>query len=125
MELICIQCGYDLRAHAAEGACPECGLAVLSSMVKRNLIPSRVLLGCKILLLMLVLQTAAALACAIEGASSQLLVTINDAGKFFLEPWPLVTSILLVLGESGRRMDQAVIVVICLEIPVLCCGFFY
>src|SRR5689334_18790962 len=30
--LVCVRCGYDLRAHRARGDCPECGLAVRQSL---------------------------------------------------------------------------------------------
>src|SRR5215831_6110852 len=30
-ELPCHSCGYDLRAHAQDGSCPECGASVAES----------------------------------------------------------------------------------------------
>ncbi len=49
-DLMCLDCGYDLRAHGNDDACPECGLAVVESQKVRQAFPDsrrlrRVILG--------------------------------------------------------------------------------
>src|SRR5581483_9532685 len=39
-KIACHVCGYDLRAHPADGACPECGASIAESH-RQAMIPQR------------------------------------------------------------------------------------